>query len=99
MNSAFEGLREWDVPEDNIHYEAFGPATVSKEKDADKATEKAPSSMPDVARKDNCAFCRKREKKLPGILTLARFWIWRKITIFLSILAAVRVIAVLAKRL
>ena len=34
MNALFEGLREWDVPEDNIHYEAFGPATVGKKKEA-----------------------------------------------------------------
>ena len=32
MNSLFEGLREWGVPENNIHYEAFGPATVTKKK-------------------------------------------------------------------
>ena len=49
MNSLFEGLREWDVPEDKIHYEAFGPATVSKKKDADKASEKAPSAVSDAA--------------------------------------------------
>ena len=35
MNSLFEGLREWGVPEDRIHYEAFGPATVKKKKEAD----------------------------------------------------------------
>jgi ferredoxin-NADP reductase len=49
MNSLFEGLRDWDVPEEKIHYEAFGPATVSKKKDADKASEKAPSSVSDAA--------------------------------------------------
>lgn len=49
MNTLFEGLREWDVPEDHIHYEAFGPATVSKKKDADKATEKAPSAVSETA--------------------------------------------------
>ena len=49
MNSLFEGLREWDVPEEKIHYEAFGPATVSKKKDADKASEKAPSAVSDAA--------------------------------------------------
>ena len=35
MNSLFDCLREWDVPEDRIHYEAFGPATVKKKKEAD----------------------------------------------------------------
>jgi len=30
MNSLFEDLREWQVPEDHLHYEAFGPATVKK---------------------------------------------------------------------
>ncbi|MFL2688194.1 MAG: 2Fe-2S iron-sulfur cluster-binding protein [Alphaproteobacteria bacterium] len=37
MNTLFEGLREWNVPEANIHYEAFGPATVKKKKEADSA--------------------------------------------------------------
>ena len=49
MNSLFEGLREWDVPEANIHYEAFGPATVSKKKEADKASEKAPAAVSENA--------------------------------------------------
>jgi len=35
MNSLFEDLREWQVPEDHLHYEAFGPATVKKKKEAD----------------------------------------------------------------
>jgi hypothetical protein len=35
MNSLFEGLREWGVPEKDINYEAFGPATVQKKKEAD----------------------------------------------------------------
>src|ERR1035441_5841125 len=30
MNSITEGLTAWGVPEKNIHYEAFGPATVKK---------------------------------------------------------------------
>jgi ferredoxin-NADP reductase len=30
MASLFEGLSEWGVPEPNIHFEAFGPATVKK---------------------------------------------------------------------
>lgn len=30
MDSLFEGLRDWGVPEDHIHFEAFGPATVKK---------------------------------------------------------------------
>ena len=49
MNSLFEGLREWGVPEENIHYEAFGPATVSKKKEADQAADKAPASTTDAA--------------------------------------------------
>lgn len=44
MNSLFEGLREWGVPEKDINYEAFGPATVQKKKEADtKDKEPAPS--------------------------------------------------------
>ena len=52
MNSLFEGLREWGVPEEKIHYEAFGPATVSKKKDADKAADKAPAAASDAAASD-----------------------------------------------
>ena len=48
MNSLFEGLREWGVPENNIHYEAFGPATVTKKKEADQAAEKAPAATSDT---------------------------------------------------
>jgi ferredoxin-NADP reductase len=44
MNSLFEGLREWGVPEKDINYEAFGPATVQKKKEADTATDKAPAA-------------------------------------------------------
>lgn len=44
MNSLFEGLREWGVPKKDINYEAFGPATVQKKKEADtKDQEPAPS--------------------------------------------------------
>ena len=44
MNSLFEGLREWGVPEDDINYEAFGPATVQKKKEADTTGDKAPAA-------------------------------------------------------
>ena len=30
MSSLFEGLAAWGVPEANVHFEAFGPATVKK---------------------------------------------------------------------
>jgi ferredoxin-NADP reductase len=30
MQSLHEGLRDWGVPVENIHFEAFGPATVKK---------------------------------------------------------------------
>ncbi len=30
MNSITEGLKEWGVPDDSVHFEAFGPATVKK---------------------------------------------------------------------
>jgi len=36
MSSLFEDLREWSVPEDHLHYEAFGPATVKKKQEADE---------------------------------------------------------------
>jgi uncharacterized protein len=41
MNSLFEDLREWDVPEEHINYEAFGPATVKKKKEADASSDGA----------------------------------------------------------
>lgn len=49
MNSLFEGLREWGVPEKDINYEAFGPATVQKKKEADTATDQAPAATSDSA--------------------------------------------------
>ena len=30
MDSITEGLKDWGVPEDHVHFEAFGPATVKK---------------------------------------------------------------------
>ena len=56
MNSLFEGLREWGVPEKNIHYEAFGPATVSKKKEADQAVDKAPAAATDGSSKIEITF-------------------------------------------
>ncbi len=44
MNSLFEGLRDWGVPEKDINYEAFGPATVQKKKEADTATDQEPAA-------------------------------------------------------
>ena len=38
MNSLFEDLRAWDIPEAHLHYEAFGPATVKKKQEADVQT-------------------------------------------------------------
>jgi len=32
MDSLFEGLKEWDVPESRINFEAFGPATIKKKR-------------------------------------------------------------------
>jgi len=48
MNSLFEGLREWGVPENDINYEAFGPATVQKKKEAD-TKDKDPAPEGEVA--------------------------------------------------
>jgi len=36
MNSLVKDLEEWGVPEKNIHFEAFGPASVKKKDDAPK---------------------------------------------------------------
>jgi len=43
MASLVEGLEEWGVPEANVHFEAFGPASVKKTKEAAAAGE-APSA-------------------------------------------------------
>ncbi|MBT5911597.1 MAG: 2Fe-2S iron-sulfur cluster binding domain-containing protein [Rhodospirillaceae bacterium] len=48
MDSLFEGLTAWEVPEDNIHYEAFGPATVGKKKEADAAASVSDKPAADV---------------------------------------------------
>ena len=32
MDSLFEGLKEWGVPESRINFEAFGPATIKKKR-------------------------------------------------------------------
>lgn len=44
MQAITTGLREWGVPDDNVHFEAFGPATVkghsaAADTDAEKAVE------------------------------------------------------------
>ena len=45
MNSLFEGLKEWGVPEDHIHFEAFGPATVQRvKKEPEAAAGAAPAA-------------------------------------------------------
>ena len=41
MESLFHGLRDWDVPEDRIHFEAFGPATVKSKKSAEAPADAA----------------------------------------------------------
>ncbi|MEE2746359.1 MAG: 2Fe-2S iron-sulfur cluster-binding protein [Pseudomonadota bacterium] len=48
MNSLFEDLREWKVPEDHLHYEAFGPATVKKKQEADGSKDGAGSDDKDA---------------------------------------------------
>ncbi len=30
MKAIVEGLDDWGIPEDNIHFEAFGPATIRR---------------------------------------------------------------------
>lgn len=41
MESIVFGLEEWGVPEANVHYEAFGPATVKKASTAKASTDTA----------------------------------------------------------
>lgn len=40
MESVTQGLREWGVPDADVHFEAFGPATVKRQ---------APAAAPDAA--------------------------------------------------
>ncbi len=58
MNALFGGLREWGVPEEHIHYEAFGPATVTKKKEADKAAHIAPAAATEAATAIQVTFSR-----------------------------------------
>ena len=39
MNSLYDGLREWGVPETSIFFEAFGPASIGKKKKANEPSE------------------------------------------------------------
>ncbi|MBI3708050.1 MAG: 2Fe-2S iron-sulfur cluster binding domain-containing protein [Proteobacteria bacterium] len=44
MDSITSGLAEWGVPEDRVHFEAFGPATVKKVAKAAEAPVAAPGA-------------------------------------------------------
>jgi len=44
MAALYEGLREWGVPDERIHYEAFGPATVKQVAGTDQAQDAAPTA-------------------------------------------------------
>lgn len=43
MEALTSGLAEWGVPDEDVHYEAFGPATVKKTKGEAEAVEAAPT--------------------------------------------------------
>jgi len=43
MTSLYEGLREWGVPEEHIHFEAFGPASVKRVAQVAKPAEGGPA--------------------------------------------------------
>ncbi len=45
MQDITEGLKEWGVPDQNIHYETFGPSTVRKVAAAGASTDAAPVSF------------------------------------------------------
>ena len=49
MQSLTTGLKEWGVPESDIHFEAFGPATIKRTK-ADTSTSDAPAVEVNFAR-------------------------------------------------
>jgi len=51
MQSLFNGLIEWQVPEDHIHYEFFGPASIIKDRvkvSAPKHLTRAKDSLTDI---------------------------------------------------
>ncbi|HJM90992.1 MAG: 2Fe-2S iron-sulfur cluster-binding protein [Alphaproteobacteria bacterium] len=56
MNSIVGDLGEWGVPEKNIHFEAFGPASVKKTKDEQKTD----GAAPDVSYEVNFARSNKK---------------------------------------
>ena len=45
MNSVYEGLEGWGVPDEHIHFEAFGPATVKRVSEGHEP----PAAMPAAA--------------------------------------------------
>jgi hypothetical protein len=45
MDGIIKGLREWDVPDANIHFEAFGPASVRTQATAATAAPGDPSAQ------------------------------------------------------
>ncbi len=48
MEAVFSDLSDWGVPEEDIHFEAFGPATIKKSK-ASQAVEVAAKSADDIS--------------------------------------------------
>ena len=44
MNSLFDGLKEWGVPESRIRFEAFGPATIKRKRAAETTDSSAIAS-------------------------------------------------------
>ncbi|BBM86440.1 FHA domain-containing protein [Candidatus Uabimicrobium amorphum] len=52
MKSVVEGLDDWGVPEKNVHYEAFGPASVKKAKPAPAPAAGAPATKVTFAKSD-----------------------------------------------
>ena len=45
MNALFKDLSDWGVPEDHIHYEAFGPATVKKKAETKSSVNESTKSL------------------------------------------------------
>ncbi len=75
MNALFEDLRDWEVPEVKIHYEAFGPATVGKKKEADHQAPDSSFVSSDDSKKFDITFSRtgKTLKWDPTAHSLLRF--------------------------
>lgn len=70
MNSIVDGLEEWGVPDKHVHLEAFGPASVKKDKSANSTASAAVNAKVTFAQSDKV--CEWDASKGLSILEMAR---------------------------